>query len=69
MLLRQLISMEKTDAGYILHGDVADILLIFMTDDIIRFRVSFRKDFKEESYTLVLGQTVWTGCSRGNGYG
>lgn len=57
MLLRQLISMEKTDAGYILHGDVADILLIFMTDDIIRFRVSFRKDFKEESYTLVT--TAW----------
>ena len=57
MLLRQLISMEKTDAGYILHGDAADILLIFMTDDIIRFRVSFRKDFKEESYTLVT--TAW----------
>ncbi len=57
MLLRQLKSMEKTEAGYILHGDAADVLLVFMTDDIIRFRVSFRKEFKEESYTLVT--TAW----------
>lgn len=57
MLLRELKSIEKTEAGYILRGDAADILLIFMTDDIIRIRVSFRKDFKEESYTLVT--TAW----------
>lgn len=57
MLLRELISIEKTAAGYILHGDAADVLLIFMTDDIIRVRVSFQRDFKEESYTLVT--TAW----------
>lgn len=28
-----------------------------MTDDVIRVRVSFRRDFKEESYTLVT--TAW----------
>lgn len=44
MLLRELRSIEKTDTGYILHGDAADVLLIFMTDDIIRIRVSFKKD-------------------------
>lgn len=57
MLLRELRSIEKTDTGYILHGDAADVLLIFMTDDIIRIRVSFKKEFKEESYTLVT--TAW----------
>lgn len=57
MLLRELTSIEKTAAGYILHGDAADVLLIFMTDDVIRVRVSFRREFKEESYTLVT--TAW----------
>ena len=57
MLLRELKSIEKTGSGYILHGDAADVLLIFMTDDVIRVRVSFRRDFKEESYTLVT--TAW----------
>src|SRR5699024_2298040 len=36
---------------------MADILLVFMTDDIIRVRVSFDRAFKEESYTLVT--TAW----------
>ena len=49
MLLRELKSIEKTGSGYVLHGDAADVLLIFMTDDVIRVRVSFRRDFKEES--------------------
>ena len=40
MLLRELKSIEKTGSGYILHGDAADVLLIFMTDDVIRVRVS-----------------------------
>lgn len=57
MLLREWKSMEKTENGYILHGDTADVLLIFMTDDVIRIRVSFQKNFKEESYTLVT--TAW----------
>lgn len=49
--------MEKTENGYILHGDTADVLLVFMTDDVIRIRVSFQRNFKEESYTLVT--TAW----------
>ena len=32
-------------------------MLVFMTDDIIRVRVSFDRAFKEESYTLVT--TAW----------
>ena len=57
MLLREYRSYEKTDNGYLLHGDAADVKLIFMTDDIIRIRVAFDRRFKEESYTLVT--TAW----------
>lgn len=57
MLLRELRSIEKTENGYLLHGDAADVKLVFMTDDIIRVRVSFNQEFKEESYTLVT--TAW----------
>ena len=57
MILRSFNNIEKTDSGYIIHGDAADVLLVFMTDDIFRFRVSFNRNFKEESYTLV--HTAW----------
>ncbi|MCI7704417.1 MAG: DUF4968 domain-containing protein [Clostridiales bacterium] len=57
MLLREFRSLEKTDNGYIIHGDAADAMLVFMTDDLLRIRVSFDRAFKEESYTLVT--TAW----------
>ena len=41
MLLRKFCGIEKTDNGYLIHGDAGDIKLVFMTDDIIRIRVSF----------------------------
>lgn len=54
MLLRSFESFEKTENGYLIHGDAADVKLIFMTDDIIRVRVHFDKGtpMEEESYTL-----------------
>ena len=36
MLLRSFESFEKTENGYLIHGDAADVKLIFMSDDIIR---------------------------------
>lgn len=57
MLLKHFQSLEKTENGYRIHGDNADVMLVFMTDDIIRVRVSFDRQFKEESYTLVT--TAW----------
>lgn len=57
MLLKHIQSVEKTENGYRIHGDNADVMLVFMTDDIIRVRVSFDRAFKEESYTLVT--TAW----------
>ena len=41
----------------ILHTDNADIKLYFLTDEIIRVRASFDKEFAEESYILSL--TAW----------
>ena len=49
MLLRKFCGIEKTDNGYLIHGDAGDIKLVFMTDDIIRIRVSFDRKFKEAS--------------------
>lgn len=57
MLLKHFQSVEKTENGYRIHGDNADVMLVFMTDDIIRVRVSFDHRFREESYTLVT--TAW----------
>ncbi|WP_253205827.1 alpha-glucosidase domain-containing protein [Clostridium estertheticum] len=57
MLLKQFLSIEKVENGYYVKGDTADIKIIFMTNDIIRVRVSFDKKWQEESYTLVM--TAW----------
>ena len=57
MLLKQYQSLEKIENGWLVHGDHADIKLIFMSDDVIRLRVSFDREFPEESYALVT--TAW----------
>lgn len=57
MLLREFQSIEKIDCGYLVHGDAADVKLVFMADDVIRVRVSFSRKMEEESYTLVT--TAW----------
>lgn len=57
MLLNQYKSIEKTENGFLIHGDCADVMLVFMNDDVIRIRSSFAKNFKEASYALVT--TAW----------
>ena len=57
MLLKKYLSHEHTQSGYIIHGDNADVMIVFMTDDVIRIRVSFSRDFRERSYALVV--TAW----------
>lgn len=49
--------IDKTANGYIIHADTADVMLVFMTEDIVRIRVAFDKEFKEASYALV--RTAW----------
>ncbi len=57
MLLKKYVSIEKIDKGYLIHGDEADILIIFMDEHIVRIRTSFNKEFRESSYALVT--TAW----------
>ncbi|MBQ8075603.1 MAG: DUF4968 domain-containing protein [Oscillospiraceae bacterium] len=53
----KVISMERYGASCLIHTDAPDIMLTFLTDEIIRLRASFRKEFAEESYALAL--TAW----------
>jgi alpha-glucosidase len=57
MMLHKYRSIDKIANGYIIHGDTADVKVIFMTDDVVRIRVSFDKKFEEASYALVT--TAW----------
>ena len=59
MLVRRFESIEKTDNGFLVHADAADVMLVFVTDDIVRIRVHFdrEKPMDEASYTLVT--TAW----------
>lgn len=57
MFLKTICGIEKTDNGYLIKGSEADIMIIFLTDSIIRIRVSFEKVFEEASYALVT--TAW----------
>ena len=57
MIVKRYVGIEPTDNGYMIHTDTADIMLVFMTDDIIRIRVSFDGRFEEASYALVT--TAW----------
>lgn len=57
MLVKTFLSLEKTDNGYVIHCDNADVMLVFLTHDIIRIRVSFSRNFTERSYALV--KTAW----------
>ena len=49
--------MDVLDGAYLIHTDNADIKICFLTDEIIRVRASFDKEFAEESY--VLATTAW----------
>ena len=49
--------METLEASALLHTDAADIKITFLTDEILRVRVSFDREFAEESY--VLAATAW----------
>jgi alpha-glucosidase len=56
-ILKKLNGCEKQEGAFVLHGDCADIKLVFLTDEIVRVRCSFEKSFPEESYVLMT--TAW----------
>lgn len=48
---------ETLEKAYLIHTNNADIKLQFVTEEIARIRISFDKEFSEESY--VLSTTAW----------
>jgi alpha-glucosidase len=57
MLVKEYKSISNEENGYLIQTNSAAVKLIFLTDDIIRIRVSFDKVFEEASYALVT--TAW----------
>lgn len=53
----QFSGIERTDSAWLVHTNCADIKIIFVTDEIVRVRTSFDKEFTEESYVLMI--TAW----------
>ena len=49
--------LEALDGAYLVHTDAADIKIIFLTEEIVRIRASFNREFAEESYVLMA--TAW----------
>ncbi len=49
--------IEQMEYGYLVHLDEADLMLVYLTDRIIRIRVNFDRKFTEASY--VLAKTAW----------
>ena len=49
--------IEALSGAYLVHTNCADIKIYFVTDEIVRVRASFDKEFAEESY--VLATTAW----------
>ena len=57
MIIKRYESIEKTGNGWLIHADAADVMLVFLSDDVIRIRANFDRRFDEASYTLVT--TAW----------
>ena len=51
------LGMETLNGAYLLHTNCADIKVCFVTEEIVRIRVSFDKEMSEESY--ILSTTAW----------
>lgn len=49
--------IEKLQSAWLIHTNCADIKVVFVTDEIVRVRTSFDKEFAEESYVLMT--TAW----------
>ena len=53
----RLTGLERREGFWLLHTDAADLKLVFLTEEIVRIRVSFDRRFPEASYVLAL--TAW----------
>ena len=56
-ICKTFLGYENLNGMYLVHVNCADIAICFVTDEIVRVRVSFDKEMAEESY--VLSMTAW----------
>lgn len=56
-ICNRLEGMERRNGMFLFHANCADLLIAFVTDEIVRVRVSFDRELAEESY--VLSTTAW----------
>ena len=56
-IVSKITGLEKLDGACLIHTNAADLKVIFVTDEIVRVRCSFDKEFAEESY--ILSTTAW----------
>ncbi len=56
-ICREFCGIEEKNGTYIIHTNCADIMVCFVTDEIVRIRVSFDKEMEEASY--ILSTTAW----------
>ena len=56
-ICRKITGLEKRDGWTLIHTNCCDIMLVFITDEIVRVRASFDKELAEESYVLMT--TAW----------
>lgn len=57
MFTKDFIKIESIEGGHLIHAYNSLVKLYFLTDDIVRIRVSFNGKFVERSYALVT--TAW----------
>ena len=57
-ICRRITGFERLDGGaYLIHTNCADVKVCFVTEEIVRVRVTFDRELAEESY--VLAATAW----------
>jgi len=56
-ICKTFLGYENLNGMYLVHVNCADIAICFVTDEIVRVRVSFDKEMAEESY--ILSMTAW----------
>ena len=56
-ICRKVTGFEEVDGAFLVHADCCDIKIVFVTEEIVRIRVSFDRRMEEESYVLMT--TAW----------
>lgn len=57
-LCKTITGLERRGGVTLVHTNCADLLIVFVTEEIVRVRVSFDRALREESYVLMT--TAWT---------